>query len=403
MKLTKLLSALILILAISLLGCQKEPSANFTASKISAIANEAILFTNSTTNGDHYKWEFGDGTTSEEKNPSHSYATIGDYMVSLTAYSKNGKKSNSISQKISIGLSPVCVYSFTPQFPKPNETVQFTDNSTNSPTGWLWDFGDGSTSTDKNPSHTFATEKTYNISLKVTNDFGYATQSNNIVVNNITPVLPVANFTYTNQANNLISFQDQSTGNPTSWLWTFGDGATSTTQNPSHQYSQAGTYTVTLKVTNNAGYNQKSQTVNVANFIYSFLAGSYSVVDVCNGYTTNYTENITASITDPNKFYCNKFGNYNNALVYFIVSGTTINIPSQTVLCGISPTLDHTFSGSGNYSHNGSNVTINITYSDVSSIGAFNGCTGTYTKMKGKVKIDNTKDKTWYLLQQLKK
>lgn len=82
---------LIAIVAI-MTSCQKEPSASFTSSKTLLKVGESVTFTNTTQDGDSYDWSFGDGQTSTASSPSHTYNAIGTYTVSMTAYSKNGKK-----------------------------------------------------------------------------------------------------------------------------------------------------------------------------------------------------------------------------------------------------------------------------------------------------------------------
>jgi len=134
--------------------------------------------------------------------------------------------------------------------------VQFTDKSTNSPTSWKWTFGDSTTSTVKNPTHTYAKAGNYTVTLTATNTAGSntATKTAFIKVATPTPSKPVAAFTAspTSGTNPLkVQFTDQSTNNPTSWKWDFGDGsATSTTHNPLHTYIKAGSHTVTLTATN---------------------------------------------------------------------------------------------------------------------------------------------------------
>ncbi|MGI6411962.1 MAG: PKD domain-containing protein [Bacteroidales bacterium] len=93
-------TAIITILAFA--SCQKEPSAKFTASKTSVVTGEVITFTNATVDGYSYEWNFGDGTTSTEENPTHAYEDAGTYNVQLTSFSKNGKKSNASSQTITV-------------------------------------------------------------------------------------------------------------------------------------------------------------------------------------------------------------------------------------------------------------------------------------------------------------
>jgi PKD repeat protein len=140
-------------------------------------------------------------------------------------------------------------------------TVSFTDQSTDSDgeiASWSWDFGDGNSSTLQNPSHTYASDGNFTVTLTVTDDDGATGNvSKNVTVSTsgTTNDPPVANFTYT--ANGLeVTFTDTSTdsdGNIIGWSWNFGDGNTSTNQNTSHTYGSGGTYTVSLTVTDDDG------------------------------------------------------------------------------------------------------------------------------------------------------
>lgn len=153
-----------------------------------------------------------------------------------------------------------------------NLTVNFTDTSTDSDgsiASRSWNFGDGSTSTAANPAKTYSAAGTYNVVLTVTdNSGGTATISKAVTVkSSTTNVLPVANFT-SGVTNLTAYFTDTSTdsdGTIASRLWTFGDGTTSTLSNPAKTYATAGTYTVSLTVTDNQGGKaSKSGTVTVA-------------------------------------------------------------------------------------------------------------------------------------------
>ncbi len=162
--------------------------------------------------------------------------------------------------------------------------IYFTDNSTGNPTVWNWDFGDGTSSINKNPTHTYASAGNYAVTLTISD-------SNSFCSDSITQVISVAannpcyaNFSHTaNSNNNLqISFTDLSTGNPNAWAWNFGDGSSSNTQNPSHIYAQAGTYTVSLKITSQNCSDSINQqiTVTVNNIsgsllVYAFADSSY--------------------------------------------------------------------------------------------------------------------------------
>ncbi len=160
---------------------------------------------------------------------------------------------------------PVAAFSGTPLSGIAPLTVAFTDASTNTPTSWSWTFGDGGTSTLKNPSYTYTTAGTYTVALTATNAYGSntLTKTGYITVSAPNTNPPVAAFTGTPLSGNApltVAFTDQSTNTPTSWSWTFGDGGTSTAQNPSYIYTTAGTYTVALTATNAYGSNTLTKT-----------------------------------------------------------------------------------------------------------------------------------------------
>ncbi len=165
-------------------------------------------------------------------------------------------------------------------------TVNFTDLSSNSPTAWLWNFGDGGTSTQQNPVYTYLNEGLYTVTLTATNGDGNGTmvKSNYITVKPLPPPptpVPFANFLATPLVLILgqsVQFTDDSLNTPTSWLWNFGDGNTSTLQNPNHIYAAAGNYTVTLIATNGFGSNTITKTnyitVNISAPVADFTASS---------------------------------------------------------------------------------------------------------------------------------
>jgi PKD repeat protein len=136
-------------------------------------------------------------------------------------------------------------------------TVSFTDQSSNNPTSWQWDFGDGGTSTQRNPTHTYNTEGTYTVSLTATNSYGSDTEEKtDYITVSSGGNTPIAEFTTNTTSGNApltVDFTDQSSNNPTTWQWDFGDSGTSTQKNPSHTYAQQGTYSVSLIVSNAYG------------------------------------------------------------------------------------------------------------------------------------------------------
>jgi beta propeller repeat protein len=134
-------------------------------------------------------------------------------------------------------------------------TVQFTDLSTGSPHSWLWEFGDGTTSTDRNPVHTYTTDGSYPVALTVGNPDGrdYRTQADYITVGSIPHVLFSVNQTY-GIAPLPVKFINATSRWPTDLGWDFGDGSpVSHEPNPVHLYLNPGTYTVSLAGTNTYG------------------------------------------------------------------------------------------------------------------------------------------------------
>ena len=161
-------------------------------------------------------------------------------------------------------LPPVAAFSAAPTTGTAPLTVQFTDASTNAPTGYFWTFGDGRTSIAQSPSHTYSTAGTYNVSLTATNAGGSDTETQTGYITVTAPILPpVAAFSAsptTGIAPLTVQFTDASTNAPTAWSWNFGDGGTSDQQHPSHTYNEPGTYTVNLTATNAGGSDTETKT-----------------------------------------------------------------------------------------------------------------------------------------------
>jgi PKD repeat protein len=142
-----------------------------------------------------------------------------------------------------------------------NLTCQFTDASNDSDgsvTGWSWQFGDGATSGEQEPSHAYATAGTYLVTLTITDNGGATDQTTKQIQVSGAPQSnrpPTADFDIHCHDEDC-SFTDKSRdedGTVTTWLWQFGDGFVSVEQNPQHSYESRGHYQVTLTVTDNDG------------------------------------------------------------------------------------------------------------------------------------------------------
>jgi PKD repeat protein len=238
------------------------PVANFTASPMTGFAPLTVAFADISTGSINSRlWDFGDGTTSTVQNPTHVFNAVGTYTVNLTVTGYGG--STTMSKQIAV-LSPVPVANFTatPTSGAAPLNVAFADLSTGNVTAWLWDFGDGTNSTVQNPTHVFNAIGTYTVNLTVTGPAGTDTVSTVITAF----AVPVANFTATPTSGTVplnVAFADLSTGNVTAWLWDFGDGTTSTVQNPTHVFNAVGTYTVNLTVTGPGGSTYAHTVISV--------------------------------------------------------------------------------------------------------------------------------------------
>ena len=259
------------------------PNANFSTTNQ---GGGAIEFTdNSSNNPTGWLWDFGDGNTSTQQNPTHTYATAGNYTVCLTA--SNSAGSNTFCMTVSVSFAPIANFTSSDSG---GGTIIFTDNSSNNPTSWVWDFGDGNTSTQQNPTHTYTATGTYTVCLTVTNNAG-----SNTICMDVTPTIvtaPVASFSFTGETTGTVDFTDNSTNSPISWVWDFGDGNTSTDQNPQHIYAAFGTYNVCLTATNSAGSNMVCQDVTVTVppvATYTFITQSSGTVDFTDASTNNPT------------------------------------------------------------------------------------------------------------------
>ncbi|MHC1727329.1 MAG: PKD domain-containing protein [Syntrophobacteraceae bacterium] len=170
---------------------QAKPMADFSASSVSGAAPLTVSFTDSSTGEiTGWLWDFGDGATSSAQNPDHTYTSSGIYTAALTVIGPGGL---SDPKAISITVdAPVADFSASPMEGFAPLLVQFTDASTGSVTGWLWNFGDEQTSSDQNPSHTYATEGTYTVSLTAFGPAGSNTDTRTgcIIVSTPPPSVP---------------------------------------------------------------------------------------------------------------------------------------------------------------------------------------------------------------------
>lgn len=215
-----------------------------------------VSFSSTTTNAARYEWNFGDSSTSNLPNPTHQYTAPGSYTVSLIVFNASGCSDTLVKPNLLNFLAPVInnvngipYKGCTPY--TANLSANFT--SPEPVTTYLWSFGDGTTSSSANPSHTYNTAGTYDITLTITTANGCSvTKTFTEAIKIDPPPVPKFSADPTNAcAWKKIQFTDLSTGYISEYSWNFGDGGTSNEKNPMHQYKDTGYFTVTLTIKNN--------------------------------------------------------------------------------------------------------------------------------------------------------
>jgi beta propeller repeat protein len=158
------------------IGTSMPPlAAGFTVNETQGMPPLAVAFNDSTTGQvEGWSWDFGDGGSSDEQNPVHTYATGGSYSVILAVHNPWQRDAVRKSDLISVGSVPVPGFSQNLTGGPAPLAIQFTDQSEGVPTGWHWDFGDNETSDETNPEHVYVQPGVYSVNLTVANIFGDA-------------------------------------------------------------------------------------------------------------------------------------------------------------------------------------------------------------------------------------
>lgn len=292
-----------------------------------------------------YNWKFGDGSTSNLRAPTHQYTQAGTYPIILE-YTTAGGCQGTVQAKdsVRVGNKPSVQFAVQPPDACASTSIKFTDQSTGSKVDkWLWNFGDGSSSFQQNPSHDYRDTGYFNIGLIAWSNGCADTLYKSRLVHIQAPVAKFAvGLSCTSRLTR--SFIDQSIDAKT-WFWEFGDGQTSTMQSVAHSYAAPGTYTVKLTVTNGTCRFTAQRQVNVYNERADF---SVSATEFCKD------NSITLSAINSNPANVNSY-------TWNIMRGATL----VTALFGQS--VQYNFKESGLY-------TITLIVSDK------NNCTHTLTR-----------------------
>ena len=311
-----------------------RPNTNFSAAPLTGCFPLPVTFTDLSTPGSgtitSWLWDFGDGNTSTQQNPVHTFSAAGNYTILLVVTNSNGcaksfTRPNYVS--ISSGVDAIFTNSMPSSCSAP-QTITFQNQSTGTGTlSYQWLFGDGGSSTQANPLHTYATAGNYTVRLVVTNSTGCtdtAIHTNSIVIGSVS-----ADFTFPANicVGNAFSFSNTSSPAPLSATWDFGDGTTSTAISPIKTYTAPGTYTVTLVSDFGGCQATKAKTITVLPKPVAAFSGN--PINACAApLTVNFTntssgassiewlfgDGATSNTTSPTHTYTNP-GNYSVTLI----------------------------------------------------------------------------------------
>jgi PKD repeat protein len=329
--------------------------ASFTQNVTQGYAPLTVSFYDTSAYGISRFWNFGDGTNSTAQNPIHTYSSVGYYTVTLTETNAYGSATTSAPSLINV-VSPYIVsaqFSASLQSATLGKTIGFTDLSSGTPTTWLWDFGDTITSTSQNPTHTYTAAGTYTISLTASNAVSSNTSTRPGYITITSLGAPGTGFYTSTPVVTLgtgIGFVDSTSGISKSWYWNFGDGVTSTIQNPYHVYSGWGYYNVNHSATNANGtvWNNKTNYITV-NPLSPVIAVSFTGTPVSGTTVLSVQFNDTSvAMPYPVTAWSWNFGD-----------GSTSTIQNATHSYSIPGTYSVTLTASNTYT---SNTTTSIGY-----------------------------------------
>ena len=231
-----------------------------------------------------YRWDFGDGTIVDGRQPTHVY-TAGTYSVKLMITSAGGCTDTvEAINAVRVGTKPNPAFAATPRYACAFQRISFTDLTSGPVDSWLWYFGDGGSSTDQNPIHHYQDTGYFNVTLIVKNN---GCRDSIRIDKYIQIKPPIAKFIDSSGCDTRFTkkFIDQSIG-ALQWNWDFGDGTFSNEQNPTHTYNRAGSYLVQLTVRNDTCEHTTSRQISVIVEDAGFAA---SDTIICKGVKVDFT------------------------------------------------------------------------------------------------------------------
>jgi PKD repeat protein len=376
------------------------PIERFISNVSTGYAPLGVKFTDASTGATKWNWSFGDGTwfntsVATQKSPAYVYTIPGTFTARLFACNAAGCNTTAPVKTITVNLLTPPMVKFITNVSSGNAplAVRFTDQSTGSPGSWNWSFGDGTwfnttVSAQKSPSYVYAIPGNYTARQFACNAAGCNTTAPGKVIWAKGSVI-IASFT-TTPANGIVPLavqvNDTSSGNPTTWNWSFGDGGFTNTQNATHLYSTGGNFTVRLNASNTNGYSIATRYINVYNTTTSAVSAN----------ATSGPAPLAVQFT----------GSGSNATTFFWLFGdgsnATVQSPVHTYLTGGNYSVN--FSASNGHYTNWTNLTGFISVQPAASV-PFNATvvlnSMSATMFQGEhyivdIKVNNTGTETWY-------
>ena len=336
----------------------KSQTAGFTYTQSSACAPATFYFTSTTTgNISSYSWDFGDGFTSNIQNPTHPYTNSGTYTVQLTVHFQDGSV-NSTTQNIQIFTPPAFTFTKLNDSVCPGGSVSFTSSVSSSIAirSYDWDFGDGGKSSSANPVYQYSNPSnittSYTVSLIVTDVNGCSSKvdKNNYIYVKQKPMpefdADQRSFCYSASSPARVNFTNTTTvTSNNTYYWQFGDGQSSTDENPTHSYTGKANYSVSLHATSSEGCSN------------SISKPTYIQITEFN---MQYTVSDTILCSVPGTLTA-KGANYNTSYLWDFGNGA--KIPSNATY-----SINNTYTSSGTYTVKVTGVYLGGSCSDSSSV-----------------------------------
>ncbi|MCE3279917.1 MAG: repeat-containing protein [Bacteroidetes bacterium] len=311
-----------LLIAYSQLSAQCTASFTFSTSP----ANDGVVAFTSSTNAMQpasYYWNFSDGTVDYSENPIHTFLASGTFEVCLTISDSSAMCTTTYCDTfVVVNNSPPCEASFSYVFDSLGYSY-LADNSLGYQLDYLWNFGDGTSSTTSGwQTHLFPGPGMWPVCLTVSNA---ATGCSNTFCDSILVTSCYAGFSYTFDAfGNGCTFTSQGTGSADTYYWNFGDGSTSTATNPYHIFTSNGSYNVQLTITSSTD-SLCSDTQMQYLYAHYICDAHFSIIQDSTNVTNYLVYNSTPGSSAANYFW--DFGDGTTSTLQYPTHTYAANMP----------------------------------------------------------------------------